>query len=1022
MLAAHAGAQSLPSAWSADDVGTPSADGAATYSGGTFTVTGAGVGIGGTADGFMFVRRQMTGNGSIVARVQDNSAWMAGVMIRASLATTSVQGTMLFREGSGVAFERRRTTGGGSVRTTSSGGRTGWVKLERSGSTVTGSYSVDGQTWKVVGKDSISLPDTVYVGLAVTNGNEQKDKADFDNVSVQAGGATVPPPSPAQQPPTVSLTAPARGTSFVTPASITVMANAADSDGSVAKVDFFAGSTNIGTDTSSPYSIVWNNAAAGTHSLTAVARDNNGASTTSSARTITVKAPGTTASDTTAPTATLTSPANNAQVSGSVVVAATASDAVGVKSVTFLADGVAIGTDSSSPYSLTWSLNSVAIGSHTLRADARDAAGNVGVSTSVTVTVTIAPAVNQRPTVSLAVPTSGTSFVAPADITLTATAADSDGSVTKVDFYTGQTNIGTDSTSPYSVTWNNVAAGTYSLTAVAHDNTGVTTTSSIRTVTVTGEANQSPTVSLTAPANGASYQAPATISIAASATDTNGTVSRVDFYAGTTLIGSDASAPFSIDWTASAAGTYALSARAVDNAQATTTSSSVSVTVTAVAAGPTAVFEPSPDNGMVNSYLFEVFPQGSTTPVASKSLGKPPVVNGEMAAEISDLIASLPAGTYVATVASIGGGAITRSVPSAPFITTGGGATAVILSATSLSTASRATLTPTDGEMPPATPSAAAESDGTLWVTNASTGMVGAFNPRTGDVLAVIPVGLAPAGIATPEGAGKVYVADEGSDTISVIDRRTMRLADSIQLPSPFGRKPHELSASADGRFVYVAESGTNVVDVVDTATDRVFTRFSSGWTGSSTRAIASTRSGDVLYAVNDGATPELNTLVAVEAHTGRWIWNMPLDKHPSDLIVTRSGRIGAVSLDEDHAIRLVDLERQVVLADVDLGVGNLPKGLRLSADGTLLIVTLAASSSRVALVDLTRMGPAQVVSLDQPAGSVTVSPAELSYIVPGGSDGTAEVVAIHPASRTVVTRFRFPGGGSPGDVAFDPR
>ncbi len=101
--------------------------------------------------------------------------------------------------------------------------------------------------------------------------------------------ATTPPPN---QPPSVSLTAPADNATFSAPATITVSANASDSDGTVAKVDFFRGSTLIGTDASSPYSVTWSNVAAGSYSLTAVATDNSGATTTSAPRSITVTAPG----------------------------------------------------------------------------------------------------------------------------------------------------------------------------------------------------------------------------------------------------------------------------------------------------------------------------------------------------------------------------------------------------------------------------------------------------------------------------------------------------------------------------------------------------------------------------------------------------------------------------------------------------------------------------------------------------------------------------------------------------------
>jgi len=91
-------------------------------------------------------------------------------------------------------------------------------------------------------------------------------------------------------PPTVTLTSPANGTSVAAPATVVVSANASDSDGSVSRVDFFAGATLIGSDTTAPYSITWSNVAAGSYALTAVAVDNGGASKTSSPVTLTVTA------------------------------------------------------------------------------------------------------------------------------------------------------------------------------------------------------------------------------------------------------------------------------------------------------------------------------------------------------------------------------------------------------------------------------------------------------------------------------------------------------------------------------------------------------------------------------------------------------------------------------------------------------------------------------------------------------------------------------------------------------------
>jgi hypothetical protein len=92
--------------------------------------------------------------------------------------------------------------------------------------------------------------------------------------------------------------------------------------------------------------------------------------------------------DTTAPTISITAPSNGTTVSGSVTVSANASDNVGVAGVQFRVDGSTYGTeDTSAPYSSTWNTAGVSNGTHTITAVARDAAGNVRTSGSVTVTV-----------------------------------------------------------------------------------------------------------------------------------------------------------------------------------------------------------------------------------------------------------------------------------------------------------------------------------------------------------------------------------------------------------------------------------------------------------------------------------------------------------------------------------------------------------------------------------------------------------------------------------------------------------
>ncbi|WP_460537749.1 Ig-like domain-containing protein, partial [Chitinimonas naiadis] len=252
--------------------------------------------------------------------------------------------------------------------------------------------------------------------------------------------------------------------------------------------------------------------------------------------------------------------------------------------VDFYAGATLIGSDSSAPYSINWS--NVGAGNYNLTAVAVDNQNSSTTSAVIAVSVTG----NTAPTVNLTAPSAGASYTAPASITVSANAADSDGSIARVDFYAAGNLIGSDSSAPYSISWSNVAAGSYSVTAVAVDNLGVSTTSSAVSITVTaGSSNVPPTVSLSAPGAGASYTAPAGITVTANAADSDGSVARVDFYANGSLIGSDSSAPYSINWANVAAGSYSLTAVAVDNQNASTTSAAVAINVGVGSGGPVTV-------------------------------------------------------------------------------------------------------------------------------------------------------------------------------------------------------------------------------------------------------------------------------------------------------------------------------------------------------------------------------------------------------------------------------------------------
>lgn len=346
------------------------------------------------------------------------------------------------------------------------------------------------------------------------------------------------------QVPSITLTAPVAGSTFTAPASIIISANASDADGTISKVEFYNGSTKLGEDLSSPYSFSWSNVIAGSYSISARAIDNANASSNSSSVPISVSSlppsqspyggipwniPGKIETEnydlggTSIAFNEATAAINeggqyrtdgvdiescsdvgagynigyvqagewleytviisaNGSYTFQVRVATTAAD----KSLRLELDGISIGT-LNLPNTSGWqswqtvSISGVPLtsGQKVLRLFAVTNDFNVNyiqVSASTS---------NQLPSISLTSPTSGSSYTAPANITISANANDADGSISKVEFYNDITKLGEDLTAPYSFSWNNVAAGSYSISARATDNSGATSSSATIVITVT---------------------------------------------------------------------------------------------------------------------------------------------------------------------------------------------------------------------------------------------------------------------------------------------------------------------------------------------------------------------------------------------------------------------------------------------------------------------------------------------------------------------------------------------------------
>lgn len=277
------------------------------------------------------------------------------------------------------------------------------------------------------------------------------------------------------QNPTVAITSPTNGQQVS--GTIAVTSTASDNT-SVSSVSLQIDGVNYGSPiTAAPYTfnVDTKTLSNANHTLKVIAKD---PSANEGMATISISVNNTVITDTVAPTVSFTEPANNKQFNTTLTVRANATDNVGVAGVKLLVDGTMSGTeDTSLPYEFVIDAASLANGDHTIKLEARDAAGNKG---NATLTVRVDKI---APTIAIPVPTAGQ--VLTGTSTVQGTASDANG-VAGVQFQVDGVNSGAEDTvAPYSFSFNSttVSNGNHTLKLIARDNAGNTASATVSIVT-----------------------------------------------------------------------------------------------------------------------------------------------------------------------------------------------------------------------------------------------------------------------------------------------------------------------------------------------------------------------------------------------------------------------------------------------------------------------------------------------------------------------------------------------------------
>jgi len=389
-------------------------------------------------------------------------------------------------------------------------------------------------------------------GLLVTGGRLNVDRA-------VRSCATIP---------TVALTSPTVGATFPPGSNITLGANASDPDG-ISRVEFYQGSTLVGTSNAAPFGGTWMNVPVGTYTLTAKAYDTFGVVGVSTSVSITVASAGVSAAATFIGT--------DATTQG------TWRGVYGVDGAIVVNDSTRLptyATATTTAPNWTWAASTSDVRALQKSAGTDRIAATWYTGTSTTLDVNILDGNPHR-------------------VSLYVVDWDSSGRSERFELRDAASNALLDTRNASAF-----GSGQYlSWTVQGHVTINVIYVSGPNAVFSgvffdSGSGNAPPTVTLTAPSEGASYTAPASIALAATASDSDG-IDRVEFYQGSTLVttsvngSGNGTIPYTATWSNVAAGNYTLTAKAYDasSGRLSTVSGPVHVTVTTAGGGSTsAVF------------------------------------------------------------------------------------------------------------------------------------------------------------------------------------------------------------------------------------------------------------------------------------------------------------------------------------------------------------------------------------------------------------------------------------------------
>jgi YVTN family beta-propeller protein len=318
---------------------------------------------------------------------------------------------------------------------------------------------------------------------------------------------------------------------------------------------------------------------------------------------------------------------------------------------------------------------------------------------------------------------------------------------------------------------------------------------------------------------------------------------------------------------------------------------------------------------------------------------------------------------------------------------------------------------------------AANSGDERLYVSDESGGNVAVVDPAAGAVIATIPVGRRPRGIAVSADGTRLYVALSGSpnggpnvdesklpppdrrfDGIGVVDLRSHKLITTF----PSNADPETFAISHDGKTLYASNEDTGMLSAIDLVTGTV--RASTS-VGSEPEGVAVSRDDRIVYA----ACETSNAVYVVDTATMKSIATIPTAPRPRSVLLSTRDHTGYVTDEFGGAITVFSTDNYKVLRTIPAGDPNTvrPMGVVASRDGRLLYVTTGRAGTLLEIDPAAGRVMRTIADVGKRPWGVALSRDGSKVYTANGPAGDVSVVDI--ASGRVQQRIAV--GGSPWGI-----